>query len=51
MVAPTSAVLVVAMVCLTIGWSLPNMIGPHDTVRVFRRTTECRSSQYLPRGP
>ena len=38
--ASTLAVSVVAIVCRTMGWSLPNLIGPQVTVRVLRRDAE-----------
>mmetsp|Transcript_18284 Transcript_18284/g.41742 ORF Transcript_18284/g.41742 Transcript_18284/m.41742 type:complete len:203 (+) Transcript_18284:1951-2559(+) len=51
MVPFTSDVSVVAIVCRTIGCSEPNFTGPHSTVRVLRRITLDRSSQYWPRSP
>ena len=33
------------------GWSDPNLTGPHVTVLVFRRVTVLRSSQYCSIGP
>ena len=51
MVASTSAVSVVAIVCRTIGCSEPKLTGPQLTVRVLRRVTSCKSSQYLEIGP
>mmetsp|Transcript_59955 Transcript_59955/g.158326 ORF Transcript_59955/g.158326 Transcript_59955/m.158326 type:complete len:252 (-) Transcript_59955:24-779(-) len=44
----TSLVDVVPIVWRTIGCSEPKLIGPHVTVRVGRRNTSLRSSQYLP---
>ena len=47
----TSLVSVVAMVWRTSGCSLPNLTDPAVTVRVFRRVTLYRSSQYWPTSP
>jgi len=47
----TSDVSVVAIVCRTIGCSLPNLTGPASTVRVLRRLTLYRLSQYFSSVP